>query len=245
MVVFSSHVDFMGFRRMFIHMRTIILAWSTVSLAVSSASVAQVTAALQWEVNDGSGWRAGTITTSASQVQARLMASWAPAAVFEWSSFDATISSPTGAFDTAEGFLQHPYLRFYSDGFATTRFGDVVKIDRPGDTAAPGAGSLWVTAFQSSSVPERLSDNPIELFRYTLNLDTATLGLRTLSQVHAILNPRQGAGPNNSVSLDIDGALRAVPTTRADARINVIPAPGLLPCIVAMATLSRRYRSRD
>lgn len=221
-------------------MRNVVIATSSLLFAYSSVSYAQVTASLRWEVNDGSGWQSGMLTTSASQVQARLIASWSPAAVFEWTSFDATVVFPTGAADSASNFYQHPYLRFYNDGFATTRFGDLLKIDRPGDTAAPGAGSLWVTAFQSSTVPERLTDNPIELFRYTLTLDTSALGLRTLSQVHAILTPRPGAGPNNSVSLDIDGQLRAVPTSRADARINLIPAPGVLSCLLVVPLLTRR-----
>jgi len=215
-----------------------------IGFGFASVSAAQTTATLWWEVNDGSGWRSGDVTTSSWTLSVRMMASWNSNAVFELTAFDAIVTSPIGSTDNVSDFFQHDFLRFDSQGFAAFRFGNVLKIDRPTDSALPGQGTRWISPYQSTSVPERLLDNPIELFRYSLTLDTTQTGLRTISQMHFPLPSRQGGSATNVLSLDFGGDQPvAVPTTRLDARINYIPSPGslaLLSVVVGIAARRRR-----
>lgn len=220
------------------------LSLGMISIAtLTSIASAQPAATLWWEVNDGNGWQTGDIATTSSTLAVRMMGSWTGNAIFELTAFDATIASPTGSTDTVSDFFQHDYLRFNNEGFAAFRFGNVLKIDRPTDSALPGQGTRWISPYQSTSVPERLLDNPIELFRYSLTLDTTQTGLRTISQVHFPLPSRQGGSEINVVSLDFGGDQPiAVPTTRFDARINYIPSPGSLALLAGISGFVTRRR---
>lgn len=219
-------VDFVGKSCTFSDMRSALPAGLFVVVAASMTSQAQTVANLVWEVNDGSGWRSGNVTTNSSSLSIRMIASWNSSAIFEGTAFDATITSPNTAEDGASGFYLHPGLDLNGASFAAARFGNVLKIDGAGDAAAPGQGSLWINPFQEVGVPERLTDNPLEIFRYTLLLDTSVTGERVLSQIHSPLRNRPGSqNPGHFVSVATGNAPVAIFTNTPTTTIQYIPAP--------------------
>lgn len=219
-------VDFVGKSCTFSDMRSALPAGLFVVVAASMTSQAQTVANLVWEVNDGSGWRSGSVITTSSSLTVRLVASWNSTAIFEQTAFDAIITSPGATSDGASGFYYHPWLSFDGASFAATRFGNVLKIDRTGDAAPPGQGFSWINPYQEVGVAERLTDNPLEIFRYTLLLDTSVTGERVLSQIHSPLRNRPGSqNPGHFVSVATGNSPVAIFTNTPTTTIQYIPAP--------------------
>lgn len=229
-----------------LRMRSIAFLNCVVALGTQVAH-GQLTATLWWEVDVGNGWQSGDVTTSNSTVTVRRMARWDGdfnLTNFTWSLFDATVSGPNSNADNAsnffqQGFLSPPQARF----FGATRFGDVLKIDVLGDTAAPGAGTRWISPYQEPNQSDPQHANPMELFRYTLAMDETTYGVRTISQVQGVLPNVPGSNTTDRSLLifDSQSGLVLPLTTLLDARINYIPTPGAtLMCISGLAVLLRR-----
>jgi hypothetical protein len=211
---------------------------------LAAPALAQNTATLWWEVNDGSGWQSGDITTTNTTLQVRRMASWnAPAGtIFAGTFFDATITTVS---DTADSTSD---MRIAQDfnltrGLSAFRFGNLIKIDQTLDSDAPGAGSLWLNPYNEPTQADPNRNNPVMLVSYTLNLTPGAFGLRTISEVHGLL-PLSGANTTDRVMYvwltQTTGDLPI--TTRLDARINYIPTPGSLALIAAMTGLAARRR---
>jgi len=208
-------------------------------------SAAQNTATLWWEVNDGSGWQSGDITTSNTSLAIRRMASWnAPSGtIFGFTLFDATVNTVSGTADAASNMRITSEFN-YTQGLSAFRFGNVIKIDQAIDSQPPGVGSSWINPFNEPTLADPNRNNPVELMRFTLNLTPGAFGMRTISEVHGRL-PFTGANTSDRVMwLYIDQNTRDLPvTTRLDARINYIPSPGslaLLSVVVGIAARRRR-----
>lgn len=197
-------------------------------LTCTSIASAQSLATLWWEVDAGSGWQSGDITSSNRTVSVRRMASWnGPATSFlGFTMYDATVSTVAEVTDGASAFDIAQRIALPGT-YASFRFGNVLKIDDSTDSALPGLGNRWIYAAQDPTISDPWQANPIELFRFTLNMQESAYGIRTVSDVHGLINT-PGANTTDRVLRIYDDARRAtLPlVTRLDARINYIPAPG-------------------
>ncbi|MBU6412114.1 MAG: hypothetical protein KGS45_01450 [Planctomycetes bacterium] len=204
----------------------------------------QLTATLWWEVDAGNGWQSGDVTTSNSTVTLRRMASWnGPATSFlGFTMYDATVSTGAEVADNASGFSIAQRIAVPGT-YAPFRFGNILKIDDSTDSALPGMGSRWIYAAQDPTVSDPWLANPVELFRFTLNMQDGVFGVRTISEVHGLINT-QGANTTDRVLRIYDDARRPkLPVvTRLEARINYIPSPGSAGVLGALLMVASRRR---
>ncbi len=161
---------------------------------VPSNASAQVPASstFHWEVStDGISWTSSDVAVPISQhsLQIRARVEFDPpqsqdfTTCFGQTFFDATVTGigGAGAFDSVDSFVRPgwSWCRFAS---VSTRFGNMIKIDEPGDTLLPGGGTGWLRPCQlnfSVGIEENW-ENPITAFSYRLNFD-GTPGVRDIS----------------------------------------------------------------
>lgn len=215
-----------------------------VGLGFASDSIAQNTAVLWWEVNDGNGWQSGDITTSNTALSVRRMASWsAPSgSIFGGTLFDAIVTTVNGTADSVSNMRITSEFN-YTQGLSAFRFGNVIKIDQTLDSEAPGVGSRWINPYNEPTQADPNRNNPVELMRFSIDFTLGLYGVRTVSEVHGLL-PTNGANTTDRVLwLFLDQTTLDLPvTTRLDARINYIPSPGSLAMLSGLVGIAARRR---
>lgn len=207
---------------------------------------------LDWQVStdNGSTWHGGNIQVPPSQssVLVRLHAAWnaLPLHYFASTQFDGLVRTPgretADQVDSYNVGIDIPWTdTFNTAGFATTRFGDTLKIDDSRDTQEPGAGPrrIMVDQFPPIFAEFLHPENPAILFSYRLTLD-GTPGDRLISGLFRVLV--QGR-PDHLRGLYISpfpGHTTIVPTTINDASVTVLPAPFSYLVFVPAFVLARR-----
>jgi hypothetical protein len=230
------------------------------SLALSACAHAQPSSArLTWQMSeDQVNWTGSRyVTPGTTRVQVRALLTYLQPSThftrFGLSQCDPTITGQNGAGlgDTVEGI----YWRYNVDlllnynEHQATRFGNVLKIDRVTDTAAPGAGTGWMTSFQDAPSLFPLTDDlpVIVLYQYTLVLDD-TPGVR---EVNGVFRNQSSTVPNAFVRVWAPNGVNQwfnypVATEVVPLLIGVsIPSPATGAVLALAGFLSaRRRRSR-
>ncbi len=146
-----------------------------------------------WEAStDGYSWTSEPVQVPVSlrSVQLRARVQIDPPATQDFSMcfgqtfFDGVIAfeNGAGAGDVVDSFGREG-LMHSAFGFAATRFGNVIKIDDPLDTALPGEGRGWIWPRQINPFVFgviAIWDNPISVFSCRLVLDGSP-GTRVVS----------------------------------------------------------------
>lgn len=227
----------------------------TVTLLLHGETHAQLLAAqLDWQTSadDGATWLGGNrhVPSSQSSVLVRLHAAWnaLPLHYFAATQFDGLIRTPgretADQVDMYNTGIAIPWTgTFNTAGFATTRFGDTLKIDDSRDTQEPGVGSRRIMVYQiPPSFPEfPHPENPAILFTYRLALD-GTPGDRLISGLFRVLVQGQPDHLSGLYISPFPGNTTFVPTTINDASVTVVPSPAA--CVVLAAAIALRRRRR-
>lgn len=220
------------------------------ALAAVSAARGQYLGTLTWEADDGTGWTAGRLETSAQSVRVRLRAAWypaEPALYFAGCQFDAVVSGD-GRDDVISDFDRTvPMKKGATQTLVATRFGDVVKIDDRRDTMPPGQGPRGIfpgqLVEQFAGWPPPTHDNPVSLFEFTLTFD-GVAGERRVSSLYVAPSGGNTIDRVMRIYTNSSGAQINPSTTTFTLDIAYVPGPGGAALAgVALAFAVRRRRA--
>ncbi|MDX2148708.1 MAG: hypothetical protein SFZ23_14440 [Planctomycetota bacterium] len=232
-------------------MRTRHVGWLCVvgaaSLATSSALAQVGTATFTWQASadGGQAWQSNLIEVDQSvrDLRVRGWLDWSANAgvAVETTSFDCIVQTESLSDQISEPYRPEPFSSFPPQSLASTRFGNVIKIDDVRDTLPPGVGIRGILIAQpwaDSGFPHT-DERPLSLLEYSLRL-SGELGDRTVSSEFLWLN-------SFDVRLWISRTGReganAPLTTTVPLTIRVIPAPGAAAFMtLGMLAAARRRR---
>jgi hypothetical protein len=230
------------------------------------AAVAQTGHFARWEVSldNGATWQQGAVSAPQSQASAIVRMRWQHwtngsvtpieqrVNILDAAAFEAYSTTAFPNADTATN-LQQMFLVPPSDArlfatpiIASRRVGNVLAIDRFGDTAPLGGnlGVLVTNRVGGAATQELEQDFP--LLQYTLNLD-GTSGDRVLSGLFLPFDTGRPFTPGfDQISAASQFAFFAADITHLPTTLTIIPAPGsvLVVCGTAMFALRRCRRVR-
>ncbi len=193
---------------------------------------------LFWEANDGGGWTRDELTTTNRTVQVRLVAEWGAVDGygFAGTGFDVVIGSADTT-DNATHLTRLVPFDLVTTELAAMRQGDIIKLDRATDLAAPGAGTGWIFASQGSGHFGGSIDpaNPANLFGFDLELGDVA-GTRRVSSIHHVRfggNAGIYTGPTSQIFV-------IAPVTGVD--ITYVPTAPSVAVVAAGLVATRRQR---
>ncbi|MDX2146098.1 MAG: hypothetical protein SFZ23_01145 [Planctomycetota bacterium] len=213
---------------------------------VTSYAGAQIgTATFTWQasVDHGQTWQSNflQIDQSMRNLKVRGWLDWSPDAGVSVAAttFDCMIRTSSTGDAVDDPTRREPFNSFPQQTLVATRFDDTIKIDDVRDTSPPGVGTRGVVIGQTwadSGFPNTL-DRPLSLLDFSLRLSSDP-GDRTIDSEFLWVSQFDVA-----IYISRSGSRTNLPlTTTVPLTIRVIPAPGPMAALAALAVIATRRR---
>lgn len=230
--------------------RAACVAAFALACAAPSADAQTYLGSLTWEANDGTGWQAGRMETTAASVRVRFRAAWDPPNpdyYFAGCQFDAVVTTSDSHTDVVSDAARATSTRWASvQTLAVSRFGNTIKVDDVRDTMPPGQGTRGVFPGQLvEAFDPQDHSNPINLFEFTLTFD-GVAGTRHVNSLYVAPTGGNTTDHVMRIYTTFTGQSMNPSTTTFPLEIVYVPGPGMLGMagVGAGFVLNRRRRAR-